>query len=316
MVRVGDIANRVGRPSLGVRLADEITGFLEGSFRPRRNVKGSRSSFGKRKRCCLTDAPRSARAMKTTLPVALPRNAPFWPIPTGDKNFNDFLYREGMNYYGQKEGGVLISDLIELCAPDGVVASSPPPAITIYRRDEPSALEAHLYEPVLCMVLQGAKMMRSGDQSVEIGTGEALVVSHHLPVVSRITQASERSPYLAIVLSLNLATLRELYAQLDGLQDQDKAGGAMMASWFSTAKNPFSPADVTHWGAASKPSCYRSPNFTVYLIGGSPLADQRKRAPWMLRPWFAFAGNRITHWGAAPKPSCYRRWFISLSRLA
>ena len=120
-----------------------------------------------------------------------------------------------------------LTELQNLCAADGIVASKPPPAVNIYRRNEPSALEAYLYEPVLCMVLQGAKMMRSGDQSVEIGAGDALVVSHHLPVVSRITQASEQSPYLAIVLSLNIATLRELFAQLDGLQDQDKAEGAI-----------------------------------------------------------------------------------------
>lgn len=123
-----------------------------------------------------------------------------------------------------------LTELLDLCAEDGVVASSPPPSVNLYRRYAPSALEAHLYEPVLCMVLQGAKIMRSGDQSVEIGAGDALIVSHHLPVISRITQASTRLPYLAIVLSLNLATLRELYAQLDGLRDQDKKEGAISCS--------------------------------------------------------------------------------------
>jgi len=120
-----------------------------------------------------------------------------------------------------------LKNLIDLCAPDGPVAFSPPPAVSIYQRDAPSALEAHLYEPVLCMVLQGAKMMRSGEQAVEIGAGDALVVSHHLPVISRITQASAVSPYLAIVLSLNLTTLRELYAQLDGLRGHQKGKGAI-----------------------------------------------------------------------------------------
>ena len=122
------------------------------------------------------------------------------------------------------------ADLLDLCAEDGVVACAPPPAVTLYRRNAISALESYLYEPVLCMVLQGAKMLRAGDQSVEIGAGEALVVSHHLPVISRITQASTRSPYLAIVLSLNLATLRELYAQLDGIRNQDKMEGAISCS--------------------------------------------------------------------------------------
>lgn len=123
-----------------------------------------------------------------------------------------------------------LSELLNLCAKEGVVASAPPPAVTIYWRDTPSDLEAYLYEPVLCMVLQGAKMMRSGDQTVHVGAGDALVVSHHLPVISRITQAALQAPYLAIVLSLNLATLRELFAQLDGLRDHGKVDGAISCS--------------------------------------------------------------------------------------
>ncbi len=119
-----------------------------------------------------------------------------------------------------------VTELIDLCAPNGCVALSPPPEVCIYRRNGPSTIEAHLYEPVLCMVLQGAKVVRSGEQSVHIGTGDALVVSQHLPVMSHITQASPQAPYLAIVLSLNLTTLRELYAQLDGLRDHERTDGA------------------------------------------------------------------------------------------
>lgn len=73
-------------------------------------------------------------------------------------------------------------------------------------------------------------MIRSGEQSVQIEAGDALVVSQHLPVISRITQASAESPYLAIVLSLNITTLRELYAKLDGLLDCEKKEGAMSCS--------------------------------------------------------------------------------------
>jgi AraC-like DNA-binding protein len=116
--------------------------------------------------------------------------------------------------------------LVYLCAPDGPVASSPPPAVSLYRRDAPSALEAYLYQPVLCMVLKGAKTMRSGDQSVHVGAGDALVVSQHLPVVSRITEA----PYLAIVLTLDLATLRGLHAQIDPAHDAHAVDGAISCS--------------------------------------------------------------------------------------
>jgi AraC-like DNA-binding protein len=41
--------------------------------------------------------------------------------------------------------------------------------------------------------------------------GDALIVSHVLPVVSQITQASPKEPYLALVLYLDLSLMRDLF---------------------------------------------------------------------------------------------------------
>jgi AraC-like DNA-binding protein len=71
-----------------------------------------------------------------------------------------------------------------------------------------------IYEPVFCLILQGSKVTSSGDQTVELGPAAALVVSHDLPVVSRITKASPHEPYLAVILSLNLQLLHSLYDEV------------------------------------------------------------------------------------------------------
>src|SRR5205085_11701911 len=71
----------------------------------------------------------------------------------------------------------------------------------------PSSFEASLYEPVLCLILQGGKRVAIGEQTLSFGPGECLLVSHDLPVCSRITEA----PYLALVLEVDVATIRELY---------------------------------------------------------------------------------------------------------
>lgn len=125
-------------------------------------------------------------------------------------------------------------DLLRLCRPGGPLALSPPPGISLYARDAPSPLENYLYDPVLCMVLQGAKTMRSGAITLEIAAGDALVVSHHLPVVSQITQASVAAPYLAIVLTLDVAMIRELFAQIGTRPDGPGQTGAID----STASDP------------------------------------------------------------------------------
>ncbi len=88
------------------------------------------------------------------------------------------------------------------------------PGLTVLRREAESDIEALVYEPVVCLILQGSKVTSIGDQFVELRPGDALLVSHDLPVVSRITQASVEKPYLAVILSLDLGLVRSLYEQI------------------------------------------------------------------------------------------------------
>jgi uncharacterized cupin superfamily protein len=66
--------------------------------------------------------------------------------------------------------------------------------LSAYSYDAPGDIESSVYEPALCLILQGSKMATSGDQTVRLSPGKALVISHELPVVSRITQASADVP--------------------------------------------------------------------------------------------------------------------------
>ncbi|MFK7996513.1 MAG: AraC family transcriptional regulator N-terminal domain-containing protein [Granulosicoccus sp.] len=88
------------------------------------------------------------------------------------------------------------------------------PSLSIYCRDSVSEIEAVIYEPVVCLILQGSKVTSIGDQRVDLRPGDALLVSHDLPVVSRITKASKAKPYMALILSLDLGLVRSLYDQV------------------------------------------------------------------------------------------------------
>ncbi len=88
------------------------------------------------------------------------------------------------------------------------------PAAHVFQREEVSALEAVVYNPVICLILQGKKEMNVGDQFVSLAKGDALLVSHDLPVTSKITEASPGAPYRALILSLDLGVLRSLYEQV------------------------------------------------------------------------------------------------------
>ncbi len=64
-----------------------------------------------------------------------------------------------------------------------------------------------------------------GDLTFELGPGDVLVVSHDVPVNSRITRARPGEPYLAVILSLDVSLLRSLYDEVGrSASDADDAG--------------------------------------------------------------------------------------------
>lgn len=102
-------------------------------------------------------------------------------------------------------------------------AAQPIAGLLLLGQDAPSSFEASLYEPVLCLILQGRKQVSLGEQTLSFGPGECLLVSHDLPVSSRITKA----PYMALVFEVDVATTRKLYDEVVDLPlDSEKARAA------------------------------------------------------------------------------------------
>ena len=91
----------------------------------------------------------------------------------------------------------------------------------------PTQFEASIYEPVVCLILQGAKKTTIGDQTRVVSAGEYIVVSHDLPVLARVTQASRNKPYLAVIIELNLTVLRSLYDEVDHTHLETAAASSM-----------------------------------------------------------------------------------------
>ena len=102
------------------------------------------------------------------------------------------------------------SRLLPRRSPEAHQYVSPLPDLVVLRHPRTTSFEATIYEPVLCLILQGRKQTTLGVDTYTLGQGDCLLVSHDLPVVSRITQA----PYLALLLDVKLETLRELYDEV------------------------------------------------------------------------------------------------------
>jgi AraC-like DNA-binding protein len=123
----------------------------------------------------------------------------------------------------------------------------PMDGLLLLRQDSPSPLEASLYEPVLCLILQGRKQLSIGDQTLSCGPGEYLLVSHDLPVCSRITKA----PYLALVLKVDVATIRGLYDEAAESAFGHERARAVEAHW---ADPGLIDALRRYWALADSPA--------------------------------------------------------------
>lgn len=87
---------------------------------------------------------------------------------------------------------------------------SPVAGLRLLRHPVRTEFEATIYQPVLCLIIQGKKETTFGDRTFKLGAGDCLLVSHDLPVVSRIVEA----PYLALLLDVDLTIVRGLYDEL------------------------------------------------------------------------------------------------------
>ena len=105
---------------------------------------------------------------------------------------------------------------IELAARETEQSGKILPSAHVFQREEVTIFEAIVYNPVICLILQGRKEMNVGDRYVSLAEGDALLVSHDLPVTSKITEASPEMPYRALIISLDLGILRSLYEQVGG----------------------------------------------------------------------------------------------------
>lgn len=132
--------------------------------------------------------------------------------------------------------GTMLSALTDLArrhlpdsSDDGAAFATPVPGLLLLSHEHPTPLDATLYEPVVCLILQGEKETAVGEHRVRFGAGESLVVSHDLPVVSRITRARPQAPYIALIFEIELSLLRSLYEQVGDAALDDEPATAMEA---------------------------------------------------------------------------------------
>jgi AraC-like DNA-binding protein len=83
------------------------------------------------------------------------------------------------------------------------------------RRSQPVGPLHTAYRPCFALVLQGAKSLRLGAETLNYGTGDYLLTSLDLPVASRVVEASEQLPHLCMALAIDPEKLASLLRRAD-----------------------------------------------------------------------------------------------------
>lgn len=98
-------------------------------------------------------------------------------------------------------------------APDDGIQRSAIDALTLIRASSPSQPIPCVYQPSLCVVVQGRKQARLGEERFVYDPLNYLVVSVTLPVVGQIIEATPGHPYLCLRIDLDLRAIGELVMQ-------------------------------------------------------------------------------------------------------
>lgn len=105
---------------------------------------------------------------------------------------------------------------------DGTHATAIPQLEFIRESVAPTILRA-VYEPTLCIIVQGQKETLLGQETYHYGATQYLVVTVDLPLSGNIVEATPDQPYLCFKLNLNATQLWEIIDQIGHRPDQKES---------------------------------------------------------------------------------------------
>jgi AraC-like DNA-binding protein len=85
------------------------------------------------------------------------------------------------------------------------------PGLSLHRREEPSEPISIMYEPLVCVVAQGAKRVLLGDNDAYVYDAQHfLITSVDVPTTVQVIKASHQKPYLGLVLNIDPREMSQL----------------------------------------------------------------------------------------------------------
>jgi AraC-like DNA-binding protein len=89
------------------------------------------------------------------------------------------------------------------------------PALTLHRRQAPTQPLHCIYNLGLGVVAQGHKQVLLGGEATGYGPGQSMLTTIDLPVVSHVTSATAREPFLGLMLTLDVRSILQMASEME-----------------------------------------------------------------------------------------------------
>lgn len=113
--------------------------------------------------------------------------------------------------------------LVERYSKNTAIGDTPLECLKIVRRNHKTGPVHSMYEPCMCFVVQGEKLVTVGNAEYRCEPSRFFASASNMPVVGEVIKASAQSPYLCLVLKLDQKIIYELVRET-GPRRSDKGG--------------------------------------------------------------------------------------------
>ncbi len=116
-------------------------------------------------------------------------------------------------------------------APRDGMHDMPIPGLALIRSAVPTDQVPSLYQPAVCIIAQGAKVVMLGEETFRYDRDSHLVVSVDLPLTGQVIAATPEAPYLCVRVDLDPGLINEL------MLEQPPAAGVRLGRGLHVSRN-------------------------------------------------------------------------------
>jgi len=127
-------------------------------------------------------------------------------------------------------GVAALAERIARWTENGELHATAIPDLSLFRRNEPTEPISGMYEPSICLAVQGAKRVILGEDTYVYDAHHYLITSVHLPTIVQIIEASPEKPYLGLRLKLDLREISQLMVDSNLPQPRPQQSSRGMAT--------------------------------------------------------------------------------------